>query len=117
VQPSLSQPVEEYLTELRGKMEEATQFSVDHTSRAQEGYVSRYNLRARPKQFYEGDQVIVFTSDGGGKLCNKWHGPGTIKKVQSANSYLIDLGKGGIRHVHANKIRRFCRSCKWMFCY
>ena len=30
-----------------------------------------------------------------------------MKEVRSASSYLIDLGDGGTRHVHANKIRRF----------
>jgi len=49
----------------------------------------------------------VLAPDGGGKLCNKCQGPGTIVKVQSANSYLVNLGEGGVRHVHANKIRRF----------
>ena len=104
---SLSQPVEEYLRDLRYKMEEASQFAADHASKAQAGYVSRYNLRARPKQFFEGDQVVVLAPDAGGKLCNKWQGPGVIQEVRSANSYLVDLGEGGTRHVHANKIRRF----------
>jgi len=88
-------------------MEEASQFSADHTSKAQAGYVSRYNLRAHPKQFFEGDQVVVFAPGAGGKLCNKWQGPGTIQEVRSANSYLVNVGEGGTRHVHANKIRRF----------
>ena len=52
VPSSLSQPVEEYLRDLRYKMEEASQFAADHASKAQAGYVSRYNLRARPKQFF-----------------------------------------------------------------
>jgi len=53
------------------------------------------------------DQVIVLASDSGGKLCNRWQGPGTIVKVMSKNSYLVDLGCHGTRHVHANTIRRF----------
>jgi len=88
-------------------MKEASQFAADHTSKAQAGYVSRYNLRARPKQFFEGDQIVVLAPDAGGKLCNKWQGPGTIQEFRSANSYLVNLGEGGTRHVHANKIRRF----------
>ena len=39
VPSSLSQPVEEYLRDLRYKMEEASQFAADHTSKAQAGYV------------------------------------------------------------------------------
>ena len=53
VPSSLSQPVEVYLRDLRYKMEEASQFAADHSSKAQAGYVSRYNLRARPKQFFK----------------------------------------------------------------
>ena len=30
-----------------------------------------------------------------------------MEEVRSANSYLIDLGDGTTRHIHANKIRRF----------
>ena len=41
------------------------------------------------------------------KLLNKWQGPGVVKEVRSVNSYLIDLGDSGARHIHANKIRRF----------
>ena len=40
-------------------------------------------------------------------MCNQWQGPGTIVKVMSKNSYLVDLGCHGTRHVHANIIRRF----------
>ena len=38
-------PVEDYLADLRSKIEEAAQFATDHTTKAQTGYVSRYNLR------------------------------------------------------------------------
>ena len=64
-------------------------------------------LRARYKTFYEGDQVIVLAPESGGKLLNKWQGPGTVVKVQSQNSYLVDLGTNGIKHIHANKMRHF----------
>ena len=107
VSPSLSQPVEGYLQDLRDKMETMAQYATEHTNKAQSGYVSRYNPRARQKRFQEGDQVIVLVPDSGGKLLNKWQGPGVVKEVRSANSYLIDLGDSGTRHVHANKIRRF----------
>ena len=49
----------------------------------------------------------MLAPDSGDKLVNKWQGPGIVKEVRSANSYLIDLGDSGTRHVHANKVRRF----------
>ena len=59
------------------------------------------------KTFQEGDQVIVLAPESSGKLCNKWPGPGTVVKVMSQNSYLVDLGVNGTRHLHANKMRHF----------
>ena len=55
--PNLGKPVEEYLQDLRDKLDVATQFATEHAGKQQTGYVSRYNLRARHKTFREGDQV------------------------------------------------------------
>ena len=49
----------------------------------------------------------MLAPESSGKLCNKWQGPGTVVKVMSQNSYLVDLGVNGIRHLHANKMRHF----------
>jgi len=88
-------------------LETAANFAEQHAKHAQTDYVAHYNLRARDKQFGEGDQVIVLAPEGGGKLTNRWQGPGTIVKVKSPRSYLIDMGNGSVRHVHANKVRKF----------
>jgi len=42
-----------------------------------------------------------------GKIGNRWLGPGTVVKVKSPYSYLVDLGNGDVRHLHANKMRHF----------
>jgi len=103
----LSKPVEQYLQDLRDKLGTAAQYATDHSGKQQAGYVGRYNLRAHHKKFHEGDQVIVLAPESGGKLLNKWQGPGTVAKVMSQNSYLVDLGSNGTRHIHANKMRHF----------
>jgi len=36
---------------------------------------------------------------------NRWLGPGTVVKVKSPYSYLVDLGNGNVHHMHANKMR------------
>jgi len=41
------------------------------------------------------------------KTARQVEGESVVKEVRSASSYLIDLGDGGTRHVHANQIRRF----------
>ena len=103
----LARPIDEYLIDLKSKLEEAAEFAGQHTTDAQKRYAAHYNMRARDKRFQEGDQVIVLAPDNTGKLSNRWQGPGTVVKVKSPHSYLVDLGHGSIRHLHANKIRHF----------
>jgi len=38
---------------------------------------------------------------------NRWLGPGDVVKVKSPYSYLVYLGNGNVRHMHANKMRHF----------
>ena len=103
---SLAQPVADYLLDLRSKLSEAAEFAQSHTDAAQQGYAAHYNLRARQKKFQEGDQVIGLAPENTGKMGNRWLGPGTVVKVKSPYSYLVDLGNGNVRHLHANKIRQ-----------
>ena len=54
-----------------------------------------------------GDQVIVLNDDAVDKLYERWQDPATVVRVMSPDSYLIDIGDGCIRHVHANKMRKY----------
>ena len=45
----LGKPMEEYLSDLKAKLEEAANFAEQHTKQAQAEYTARYNLRAREK--------------------------------------------------------------------
>jgi len=101
---SLAQPVADYLLDLRSKLSEAAEVAQSHTDAAQQGYAAHYNLRARQKKFQE---VIVLAPENTGKMGNRWLGPGTVVKVKSPYSCLVDLGNGNIRHMHANKMRHF----------
>ena len=103
----LCKPVENYLFELKTKLETAADFAKQHAKHQQEQYVSRYNLRSKDKKFDVGEQVIVLAPENVGKLCNRWQGPGTVIKVKSPHSYLVDMGNGNVRHIHANKMRKF----------
>jgi len=104
---SLAQPVADYLLDLRSKLSEAAEFAQSHTESAQQGYAAHYNLRARQKEFQEGDQVIVLAPKNTGEMGNRWLGPSTVVRVKSPYSYLVDLGNGNVRHMHANKMRHF----------
>jgi len=52
----------------------------------------------------------VLAPENTGKMDNRWLGPGTVVRVKSPYSYLVDLGNGNIRHMHANKMRHFIYS-------
>jgi len=102
-----NKPVEDYLVDLRDKLDAIADLATSHADRAQQNYADRYNLRARDKHFKEGDLVVVLAADNPGKLCPRWVGPVTIVKMKSPYSYLVDMGNGQVRHIHANKIRKF----------
>ena len=104
---NLAKPVEDYLLDLRSKLSEAAEFAQRHTNAAQQSYTAHYNLRARQMKFQEGDQVTVLAPENTGKMGNRWLGSGTMEKVRSPYSYLVDLGNGNVRHMHANKMRHF----------
>ena len=69
------------------------------------------NLRSRDKRFDEGDKVVVLDDDDDddddGKLRKRWQGPATVVRVKSPCSYLVDMDGGRVRHIHANKMRKF----------
>ena len=107
VSMNLTKPVAEYLDDLRQKLSSVTKIAADHARSAQTDYAGRYNRRARDKHFAEGDLVVVLAPPNAGKMCPRWCGPATVVKVKSPYSYLVDMGDGQVRHLHANKMRRF----------
>jgi len=107
VSADLGKPVEKYMTDLRAGLKEAADWAELHTRHGQEVYTHHYNLRSRDKRFDEGDKVIVLDDDATCKLCKRWQGPATVVRVKSPYSYLVDMGDARVRHVHANKMRKF----------
>jgi len=95
------------MSELRDHLKEAADWATLHAHRGQEVYTHNYNLRSRDKHFAEGDKVIVLDDDAASKMCKRWLGPATVIRVKSPYSYLVDLNDGRVKHVHANKMRKF----------
>ena len=60
---SLGQTTVDYLQDLRKNLEVAETYAASHSQRAQQRYVSHYNLRTRPKSFSVGDQVLILSPD------------------------------------------------------
>ena len=51
--------------------------------------------------------MIVLDDDATGKLYKRWQGPATVVRIMSPDSYLVDIGDGRFRHVHASIICKF----------
>ena len=104
---NLGKTASEYLEELRKNLELAQDYAAAHAGKAQQRYVSRYNLRAREKSFEIGQKVLVLMPDStSSKLFSRWLGPGVIKDKKSGNSYLVDIN-GSVKHLHADKLRKY----------
>ena len=104
---SLGQTTVDYLQELRKNLEVAETYAASHSERAQQRYVSHYNLRTRPKSFTVGEQVLILSPDSTtSKVFSKWPGPATVIEVISPHSYLVEID-GSRRHLHADKLRRY----------
>jgi len=96
-----------YLRELHGKLDIAKSCAASHAEREQNRYAAHYNLRSRDKYFDVGKCILVLMPDStSSRMFSKWSGPGTIVKVRSPYSYIVDVD-GVHRHFHANKLRKF----------
>jgi len=102
-----SKNIEQYLKDLKSKLESAHTIASENSERNQEDYTRRYNLRAREKKFEVGEQVLILESDSSHKLLKKWIGPVRIIKLTRPHSVLVQLEDGATRELHVNKIRPF----------
>ena len=104
---NLGKSVFEYLEDLRKNLEMAQQYATTHAEKAQQRYVSRYNLRAREKSFEFGQKVLILMPDStSSKLFSRWIGLGIIKDKKSSHTYLVDIN-GSVKHIHADKLRKY----------
>jgi len=94
------------MRELNEHLASQAEFAVEHAAVEQEHYAKYYNAHAAEKSFQAGEQVIVLEKDSSHKTFAKWQ-LGTVARILSPHSYLIDMPNGARRHLHANKIRKF----------
>jgi len=97
VSAGLSKPVEGCMTDVRDRLKKTADWAKLHARQSQD--VNRH--------FDEGDQVIVLDDDAADKLCKRWQGPATVVRIKSPYSYLVDMGDGRVRHVHASIMYKF----------
>ena len=99
--------VENYLKELRKRLEVATE-KAKLTSGVQQGnYAKYYNSRRKYREFVPGDQVLVLVPDSTNKLYARWIGPVKVVRRVKPNSYYLQMPEGNLRLLHVNKIREY----------
>jgi len=87
--------------DLRNKLEIAQQYANEHSTVAQDCYVSRHNLLSRDKHFSVGEKCLVLHRDNtANTVFSRWCGPAEIVEVKSPYSYIVALGNGRY-HMHA----------------
>jgi len=104
---NLGKTASEYLQKLIRNIEKAQDYATTHTEKAQQRYISRYNMRAREKSFEIGQKVLVLIPDStSSKTFSRWVGPAVIKDRLSNHTYLVEIN-GSRKHLHADKIRKY----------
>jgi len=104
---SFGKNAQEYLKELRDKLEVAKTYATTHSQREREKYATHYNLCSKDKHFEVGEKVLILMPDStASRSFSNWTGPATAVEVLSPYSYAVDVA-GTKRHFHANKLRKF----------
>ncbi len=104
---SLGKSADEFLSDLRSRLQVAKDYAEGHANEAQRRYVTHYNLRSRDKHFTVGEQCLILSPDStASKVFSRWKGPATVVEVCSPHSYMVEY-HGARSLLHANKLRKF----------
>jgi hypothetical protein len=113
---NLGQTDVDYLLDLRDRLAAANSYAAEYMQRVQTSWVNRYNLRARPKSFEVGDQVLILSPDTtSSRLWARWQAPATVIEVKSPHSCIVDF-QGVRKHVPISKLRHFETRCNVITC-
>ena len=104
---SLGKRTEEYLCEIKSKLQVAENYAKEQTELAQRQYVHHYNLRTRPKKFVVGQECLILQPDcTSSRMFARWKGPAIILEIKFPDSYIVEYN-GRKYHLHANHLRPF----------
>ena len=115
---NLGKSTVEYLRELRKDLELVHGYANSHAERAQQRYISRYNLRAREKSFTPGQHVLVLAPD---TTKSKVFLNGKDRQLSSKNTPVIPISLNSMeraarKHMHADKLREYNVSINQVAC-
>ena len=107
----LSPSTADYLIKLREQLATANEYASEHIQKTQQQWAQRYNLRARPKSFQVGDQVLILSPDStSSRLFARWKAPATVVECKSPFSYIVEYA-GNRQVVPVSKLRHFDVRC------
>ena len=90
-------------------MEKMVEVVQENMSAAQDHQKKWYDKKARARQFFPGEQVLVLLPTSTQKLLAQWHGPYTVVERKGRVNYKVDMHnkKKRYRTLHINMLRKW----------
>ena len=95
-----------YLSELREKLQTASEIAHENAASAQRRWKEQYDRRSTDRVLEPGQKVLVLLPSSSYKMFAKWEGPFIVRKKLDDVNYVIDLGHRLIT-LHINMLKLF----------
>ena len=101
--------VTKYVEQLKGTLEKVRQYAKENLKIAQTSMKSNYDLKAKAREFHEGDKVLAYLPIPGSPLSAKYHGPYTVKRKVNELNYIINTPdrRKATQLIHINLLKPF----------
>ena len=96
----------QYVVDLREKMENTIALAHQNLAKSSERYKMYYDKKAKPRNFQEGDKVLLLLPTKRNKLELKWQGPFEVVNSKGCNNYTVDIGSSQ-KTYHANLLKKY----------
>ena len=96
----------QYVLELKERLEHTRQIAREELRKEQRYQKRHYDLRARQRQFENGDMVLVLLLTETDKLLMQWKRPYSIEEQTGSNDYRINV-KGKVKTYHVNHLKKY----------
>ena len=109
LQPKPGEPVLQYVTEFKDRLQAACQVARDNLEKAQERMKAHNARKAVERSFVVGDQVLALVPQRQSSLSASFSGPYTVMKKVSDKNYVIHTpeGRRKSRLCHINLLKKY----------
>ncbi|KAK3887285.1 hypothetical protein Pcinc_008549 [Petrolisthes cinctipes] len=92
-----------------GTLEKVRKYAKENLKNAQALMKSDYDLKAKAREFHEGDEVLAYFPIPGSSLSAKYHGPYTVKRKADEFNYIINTPdrRKTTQLVHINLLKAY----------